>query len=87
MCLPTESECPEHLLPWETAVCEQITLNSPEQSRTSHLLMFAVSSLPGGCLIETLDVALHVLWKNLLWDRFLGLCLALGQEILSHTWS
>lgn len=42
MCLPTENEAPEHLLLWETPVCEQIILISPEQSRTSHLLMFAV---------------------------------------------
>lgn len=42
MCLPTENEAPEYLLPWETPVSEQKILISPEQSRTSHLLMFAV---------------------------------------------
>lgn len=42
MCLPTENEAPEHLLPWEPPVYEQIILISPKQSRTPHLLMFAV---------------------------------------------
>lgn len=42
ICLPTENEAPECFLPQEPPVCEQIILISPEQSRTSHLLMFAV---------------------------------------------
>lgn len=48
--LPVQSEAPKSLVPWETSVWKQMILISPGQSRTSHLLMFAICLFP--CMLS-----------------------------------